>query len=250
MQRIKTLTFVAFATLTLASCKTTFYPSTANTSLYRIDQSIEADSNIVQYYIPFKAQMEKEMNRQIGYSEKFLSKNRTEGEFLAGNFFADAILAIGKEFDPEARLSLATKGGIRSEIKQGPITIGTIFEMMPFENAITILELSGKDMITLSNFIAKTGGQPIAGCSIVIKDDKPEEFLIQGQPIDLNKTYKLVTYDYLANGGDYIDGIQSPIKRVDTPLRVREALIQYVEGITKQGKNINTELDGRVKIIK
>ena len=250
MQSIKSLSLLALASLCMVGCKTTYYPSATENSLYRIDHSIEADSAIVNYYIPFKLQMEKEMNRQIGYSKNFLSKNRSEGEFLAGNFFADAMLAIGKSIDPQAQIAIATKGGIRSEIKQGPITIGSMFEMMPFENAITILELSGKDILTLANFIAKTGGQPIAGCTIVIKDGMPQEFFIQGQPVDLDKSYKLVTYDYLANGGDYIDGIQSPIKRTDTPTLVRDALIKYVEGLTKQGKNINTTLDGRIKIIK
>ncbi len=250
MQSIKSLSLIALTSLSMVGCKVTYHPSASENSLYRIDHTIEADSAIVNYYTPYKIQMEKEMNRQIGYSENFLSKNRSEGEFLAGNFFADAILAIGQGIDPQAQISIATKGGIRSEVKQGPITIGSMFEMMPFENAITILELSGKDIMTLANFVAKTGGQPIAGCSIVIKDGKVEEFLIQGQPIDLNKSYKLITYDYLANGGDYIEGIQSPIKRSDTTILVRKALIKYVEELTKQGKNINTTLDGRIKIIK
>lgn len=189
------------------------------------------------------------MNKIIGYSTNFLNKSRAGAESLAGNFFADALLAMGKKLDPEVQMSIATKGGIRSEVKQGPITIGSMFELMPFENTVTILELSAKDITILANFIAKTEGQPISGFTLNIKDGKPIDLRIGGKKLDLSRTYKLVTYDYLANGGDHIEGLSSPIKRTNSNIRVREGLIDYVKSETEKGKNINTQLDGRVKNI-
>lgn len=190
------------------------------------------------------------MNRQIGFSETYLSKSNSEPESLIGNFFAGALLDIGKKIDPEVQLAIATKGGIRTEIKQGAITVGGIFELMPFENVISILELKGSDILELCTFIAKTSGQPIAGFTMDIQDGKPVNINIDGQPLDINKTYKLATYDYLANGGDYIQGILNPIKRFNSDKTVRAELIEYIEGLTKNGQKINTQLDGRIKIIK
>ncbi|TCV13988.1 5'-nucleotidase-like protein [Sphingobacterium alimentarium] len=236
--------------ITFTNCSTPKIASLQSADIYRIDSTITQDSSIVNYYRPFKEKMEQEMNRVIGHTTNSLTKSRSEAEFTAGNFFVDAMLAIGQRIDPTAQISLATKGGIRSEVDKGPITVGNIFELMPFENAISILELSGQDINTLLHFIAKTGGQPIGGMTMKIKDQQPFDVMIQGQPFDINKTYKLVTYDYLANGGDYVEGLTSPLKRVDTGIIVRNGLIDYIEQLTKEGKSINTTLDGRVKIIK
>lgn len=250
MRLFQNLSVIALVALTMMSCRTaqqSIQPQVVN---YRIDSTMTKDSSIVHYYLPFKQQMEKEMNRQIGYSNHFLNKSRTEPEFLAGNFFTDAMLSVAKKIDPSVQIAIATKGGIRAELKQGPITVGSIFEMMPFENSITILELKGSDILVLANYIAKTGGQPISGFTLKIKDENPLDILIEGKPIHPDSTYKLVTYDYLANGGDYIVGISNPIKRTNTSILVRTALIEYVQELTKAGKNVNTKLDGRVTIIK
>lgn len=245
-------TFILFyATLSLlVGCKTNYLPQVTYANNIVVDNTIPADSAIIAFYTPYKAQLEKEMNKQIGYSNHYLTKVRSQPEFLAGNFFAEAMLHVAKQIDPQTTIALATKDGIRAEVKEGPITVGAMFELMPFENTITILELKGSDILELCDFIAKTGGQPIAGFTMKIKDEKPLDITIAGEPLDLKKTYKLVTYDYLANGGDYIKGIVNPIQRINTPYTVREQLIKYVEELTSKGQNVNTQLDGRITILK
>lgn len=249
--RSYTKIFALFVTvITLTNCSTTRLTLQNETHTYKIDNSIAEDTTIVNYYLPFKQQLENEMNRVIGYTESNLVRNPSQPESTAGTFFAEALLEIGKSIDPTAQIAIATKFGIRADIKQGNVTVGNIFELMPFENAITILELSGNDLQTLANFIAKTNGQPLAGMTMEIEQNKPKAIIIQGEPFDVNKTYKLVTYDYLANGGDYIEGLDNPVNRKDSGIIVRKGLIEYVEQLTKEGKTINTQLDGRVKIIK
>lgn len=234
--------------LGMSSCKTQLLPKVSEKTMYPIDQSISADTAIVSYYLPFKAQLESEMNRVIGFSDVHLNKNR-EAQSLVGNFFADALLAEGKKIDSDVVASFSTKGGIRAELKAGNITIGNVFEIMPFENALTVVELSSTDMRNLGKFVAKTGGQPVAGLQISIKGDQLQELLVDGKPLDPTKTYKLVTYDYLANGGDYVDFLQNPIQRVDHKQRVREALIAYITALTNKGKHIQAQIDGRVRKI-
>ena len=73
-------------------------------------------------------------------------------------------------------------------------------------------------------------------------------FKIKGQPIDDNKLYKLVTYDYLANGGDNLTLLTQSVSRINYPQRMREGLIEYVSQLTKEGKEVNAVLDGRIKI--
>ncbi|MCA5005747.1 5'-nucleotidase C-terminal domain-containing protein [Sphingobacterium sp. WQ 366] len=215
-----------------------------------MDNSITADTSIVNYYIPFKQKLESEMNRVIGYSDNHLTRTRIDAESLAGNFFVDAMLEIGKSIDPNTQIAFANKFGIRADLQKGNITVGNIFELMPFENYFTILEISGNDLLTLIQYIAKTNGQPIAGITLEIKDGQAMNIKINKESIDSTKTYKIITYDYLANGGDYVVGLSNPLHRNDTGILVRFGLIDYIEKLTKAGKTINTELDGRVKNIK
>lgn len=234
--------------LLLYSCKTQLQPTISKDRYYLIDATYSTDSTIVDYYSPFKKQLEAEMNRVIGFSDALLTKNRG-AESLVGNFFTDAMLWKGQQLDPAVQVSFATKGGIRSELKSGDITVGHIFEMMPFENVVSILTLKGTDMLRWAEYMARTGGQPVSGISLIIKDKQVQEFLIQGKPVDPQAEYKLVTYDYLANGGDYVDCFDKLVERKDYSQRVRETLMEYVADKTKQGKHIQAILDGRVRII-
>ncbi|WP_245893663.1 5'-nucleotidase C-terminal domain-containing protein [Sphingobacterium gobiense] len=240
--------FLSVAIL-LSSCKTQLYHQVNNGRYYQIDTTIVADSSILAYYAPYKEQLEIEMNRVIGFAAKELPRGGG-AQSLLGNFFADALLWKGQQLDPEVQASFATKGGIRADLRAGDITVGNIFEIMPFENAVTILTLSGGDMLRWAEYMATTGGQPVSGIQLVIEDKKVKEFLIQGKPVDLAATYKLATYDYLANGGDYVSCFDNPIARSDHPQRIRETLMEYVISRTTQGKNIQAQLDGRVQIIR
>ncbi|MGV6943628.1 5'-nucleotidase C-terminal domain-containing protein [Sphingobacterium kyonggiense] len=244
------LLFLLVGLLSLSSCKTTYYQATvSNKQMLSIDSKIVEDTAISNYIAPYRQQLEAKMNEVIGTSKENMIQNRNLPETLLGNFFTDAMVNIGRNIDPQVDFSMATKDGIRSSIKAGDITVGTVFEFMPFENLLVILELKGSDILRLADFIAETNGQPISNAQIVIKDKKLIDFKIAGKAIDPNKTYKLITYDFVANGGDHVRGLDKPVKSVTTKQLVREGLIEYIQGLTKAGKQVESKLDGRVKII-
>lgn len=234
----------------ISGCKTTHWQkNNYQPTKLAIDQHIEPDSSFTNYIAPYKQRLQAQMDTVIGQTAQMLPRSTVNGQSLAGNFFADALLALGKVLDPEVSCALGTQGGIRVDIAQGDIQVGKVFELMPFENSITVLTLSGEDLLVLGKFIAKTNGQPVAGMSVTIKDQQLVSMKIQDKPVDKNKTYKLVTYDYLANGGDNIEGIGTPVARLDTSMRVREGLIAYIESLSKQGKQVNAQRDERIIIV-
>lgn len=234
------------------SCRTAQLPTAApyQAHLYAVNTNIAEDPEIVAYIAPFKAELDAKMNEVIGRSAQLLKRIPENGQSLAGNFFADALLVLGRRIDPTIAISIGTKDGIRSDISEGDITVGNIFELMPFENYLTILELSGEDMLSLAKFIAKTNGQPVAGMEITIKNQELVDLIIDDKPFDIENTYKVLTYDYLANGGDRIEGLSSPISRADTDVLVREGLIDYINQLNGEGKKIDANRDGRVQILK
>lgn len=243
------LPFLLLSIITyMGGCAPVFFiPSDQNHSQYEISAEIPSDPKIENYIAPFKDSLESVMNTVIGHSEQRLTKPGSQSETLLGNFFTEALLHEGRKLDPDIDFSFGTTGGLRIELPKGDLTVGNIFELMPFENSLVILELSSEKVEQLAQFIAASNGQPLAGMTLEIKNGKAQNIRTGGQPIKKDQVYKLLTYDYLANGGDNVKGLNDPISRVDLPQKVRETLLEHIEGLTKQGQSINTRLDGRVK---
>src|SRR5690606_882792 len=208
--------FIGILSLGVTSCSRYFVPQ--DKAVYteiQIDSQLTEDPTYIRFYAPYKAQLEAEMSQVIGHTDVALTKPADVPETRLGNFFTDALLAEGKKHDPAAEISFGTKGGLRIELQKGDITIGNLFELMPFENEMVLLELSGKSVLQLAQFIAASGGQPVSGMRMKIRNNKPTDITIAGKPLEDSRTYKLITYDYLANGGDNARGLGEPVSRVD-----------------------------------
>src|SRR5690606_8175015 len=106
---------------------------------------------------------------------------------------------------------------------------------------------TGEKVQQLAHFIAATGGQHESGIRMEIDHGLATTIRMGGKPIGPNQTYKLATYDYLANGGDNSRGLDDPISRTNLGIKVREALIDYFFYKQKTAYDINTQLDGRIK---
>ena len=133
-------------------------------------------------------------------------------------------------------------GGLRSTLPKGEITKGMIFELMPFENELVILELGSDDYIQLLQYITKRGGEPFAGVNIIM-DEKGS---VLSQSLDLNGgKIRVLTSDYLANGGDKMSFFKGK-KQKKVGIKLRDAIINYC--ISKE--NISSKLDNRLSIAK
>ena len=216
---------------------------------YGIDAQGGEDSSVVKYYLPYKEKMQAEMSRVIGQTDQALTKP-SDPETLMGNYFADAMLTEGLKKDSTIQFTLSTKGGLRTTFPKGDITVSHVFELMPFENEMVTLKLSGENVQQVIDFIAKKDGEPISGMRMKIKNGVAYDVTIAGQPFDITKTYNLLTYDYLADGGDELECLRNPIERKEINKKVREALLDNINDLTRQGKKITAQLDGRIVIVK
>jgi 2',3'-cyclic-nucleotide 2'-phosphodiesterase (5'-nucleotidase family) len=121
-----------------------------------------------------------------------------------------------------------------------------MFELMPFENMLSVLTLSGAQVVEFANGLAYWRGEPVAGISFRIETVGGERvarnILIGGAPVELEAEYRMVTNDYLANGGEAPDPIHEPLARLDLPILLRDAFIDYV----RERGVIHAELEGRI----
>jgi 2',3'-cyclic-nucleotide 2'-phosphodiesterase (5'-nucleotidase family) len=99
----------------------------------------------------------------------------------------------------------------------------------------------------LLDIFALEGGQGISGVRMEIKDGKAANVLIQGKPIENDKLYSIATNDFLAGGNDRMIPLATPVKRVDTGLKIRNLIMEYVIRETQEGRKIQSKLDGRIR---
>ncbi len=206
------------------------------------------DSSVYEIILPYKEKLTGEMNTILGESETSLERGNPESKL--GNFVSMACMTeSAKIYYPkdgrQADFAFFNNGGLRRPLPAGKITRGDVFELMPFENELVVLTIDGEHVEKIFNFIASKNGAPIDGARFQIKDSKAKNIIIQNIPLDTTKTYKVLTSDYLANGGDSYDFLKD-IPREYVNLKVRDALIQYISIQGKQGKKISVLLDGRI----
>ncbi len=240
------------AIILITGCKQKVNIKNISGSLIKVDSTLVADTILANYVDPFREDIDKQMNRVIGYSEKELVAYFPESPL--SNFVSDIIQERAHDYlkannaDTLPLITLMNIRGLRASLPQGEIAVRNVFEVMPFENQIVVLTLSGKNIKEFFEHISATNGEGISGARLEIKDKKIKKLTIGDKPLDVNKIYYLATSDYLANGGDYFSMIINPIKREMIGSKIREAIIEYIEGLSDNGDKAVCEIDGRVKI--
>jgi 2',3'-cyclic-nucleotide 2'-phosphodiesterase (5'-nucleotidase family) len=207
------------------------------------------DSAVYYMIEPYRKDMTAKMDGVIGETEMVLQKAQPEG--LLGNFVADACMNIAmKYYYPydygKIDFCMLNNGGLRAPLPLGKITRKNIFEVMPFENALTVLTLKGETLEKLFRFVAVKGGVPVSGLKMQIKDTSVVNVEVQGEVFDTQKVYRMVTSDYLANGGDGLFFLSEALKREDLSMKVRDALLEYINNLTKEAKKISARIEGRI----
>lgn len=206
-----------------------------------------ADKSMAAYIAPIKQHLDGEMNQVIGESVQEMRSGKPES--LLSNWNADVYRESGADFLKQpVDLAVINMGSLRSSIPKGKLTVGNIFEQMPFENELVVLWLKGSEVNKLLQIFALEGGQGVSGVRFEIKDKKAVNITINGQPLNEEKTYILATNDYLAAGNDRMTPLTNHTKRVETGWKIRNILMEKVIRETRKGNKIQSALDGRIKI--
>ena len=172
------------------------------------------------------------------------------GSFVTDGIRARAEAKLGKPIT----LAIVNAGGLRkNEISAGDLRASDIFELLPFENALVVLEINGAQLLKLLP-VAARDAQSGARIQFKWNDQNRAEFISgklvddagREQEIDPEKIYTIVTIDYLLNlnSGAYALLHEAKTK---TPLNItlRDAMMDYVKSETAAGRNIRPVVDGR-----
>lgn len=206
-----------------------------------------SDKSYNAYLQPFKQKVDGEMNEVIGQAAETMKGHAPES--LLSNISADIYLQTATDFQGEnVDIAIVNLGGLRTVVPAGDITVRKVFELMPFENELVLLWLKGDKLNELLQYFAGMGGEGVSGLRMEIKDGKAVNITINDKPLDPTKVYSIVTNDYLAGGNDKMVQLAQAEKRVNTGIKVRTMLLNYIKNETKKGNKIQSKLDGRIKI--
>lgn len=244
----KTNTLLTLVICLITSCQTP-KPEIITCEIRPITVSPTTDVDMEKLIAPYKKIKDTDMNVVIGYSDQHMQSGLPEA--LLNNFVANAMLVYANSIKP-TDIAITNLGGLRNDLPKGDITIGDIMQIMPFDNAIVFLELTGEDTEKLCHAIAQKGGEVVAGISLKIekeqKQAKAKNILIQGKPIDKKRTYRLITTDYLSFGNDHLEPLAQHIS-METPNQLlRDVLINYIVTETKAGHHIHSSLKHQIYV--
>jgi 2',3'-cyclic-nucleotide 2'-phosphodiesterase (5'-nucleotidase family) len=225
----------------------------ARATLKSVDSTLPDDPSVdkmLEVYAP----RVKALNEVIGKLKGDLAKGGI-GVGSMGNFVADAIrdraqVKLGKP----VLLAITNSGGLRkNSIPEGDLKVSDIFEVLPFENALVSLDLTGEQLLRFINVVLSNRDAQSGALIIFRNNDQKVNELVsvklrrdgEEKEIDPKATYSIVTIDYLVKrGGDYAI-LQEGKNMLPLNITLRDAVIEYVRAETAAGRVITNTLDGR-----
>lgn len=212
-----------------------------------------------------KKQMKKVTNRVVCRSEYMLKILDEAGEYLvrysetnAGDIVTDAY-----RYMTGADVAFTNAGGLRNELSAGDLTYGDFIKFLPYDNCLTVVEAKGITIVKMLflttskmgydngdfpqcsgiRYKIHTGVHAITDIEVLNSEGKYE-------PIDLDRTYRLVTIDYCVSGGGFARAFENCKVLTKTNIHYRDAVVEYVEEALKGVIDIRySKPQGRITVV-
>ncbi|GAB4282011.1 MAG: bifunctional metallophosphatase/5'-nucleotidase [Candidatus Rifleibacteriota bacterium] len=219
-------------------------------ALVTMDQNIAQDESIKAEAEGLWQQIQEKVNIPVGITTNYLNGDRTcirTGETNLGNLVADCILDT-----VNAEIALINGGGIRSSIATGTITIGDCLNVLPFDNYLIKMEMSGATLIKIFDQVREAmiketgfGGFLQVSRGLEVRYYKNMvQVTFNGIPVEPDHTYTIATNDFLSGGGNGLTAFMEAFQAESTGVLAADAFIKYI----KEHKLISAHEEGRIKV--
>jgi 2',3'-cyclic-nucleotide 2'-phosphodiesterase (5'-nucleotidase family) len=194
-------------------------------------QAVVVDPEVKQIVDAAIARTGKLRNDPLGVTVTAAIWKAYDKECPLGNLFTDLMLAA----QPQADVALTNGGGLRADLPAGKLTFGQVFEAMPFDNRFALVDVQGKHLrrmisnnLTRAGAIHSWGG--VTASARCVDHELKVDILVKGKPLVDDKSYKLVTSDFLASGTQGVIGrLKLPVGAVKTTeVIIRDAMVEVL----------------------
>jgi 5'-nucleotidase / UDP-sugar diphosphatase len=198
----------------------------ASATLVPVDAEAAPDAKTAEVIAGWKTKLDHALGGPIGFSKAGLEQDSAEmASFLT--------TALRERFKTD--VALLNRKVVRQGLPPGPITSATLYDLIPFENEIVTLKLTGEQLLgAAGNTQARFAGIRAKGDGFV--DAK-------GAPLDSKKTYSVATIDYLYLGGDGFRLHEADPAPTQTRVSIQKALAEWTAGKkSDEKKPLETQL--------
>lgn len=203
-------------------------------------EGVQPDPSIVTLLEPFEAKLNAGLQHVLGHAVGDLSLSTAEESHI-GNLMADSVRA-----KTGTTIALINAADAQAGIRKGPITSRTLFEVLPSENTLVTMRLSGAQI----KRVLGRGVMSVSGVRVKLDVTKPEgkrllsARLENGTPIRDKDFYSVTTNDSLLMGGDGYTEFADGVDVEDTGILMRDALGEHIARLG----TIQPRLDGRIQV--
>lgn len=246
--RLSFLSLGLLSVVLLGSCaRQQAHITAVETSMIEVNSTLDAiqDSDYLAYLQPIKENLESQLNVKLGYAPEEMLRDRRDSKLL--NWSCDVLADCARKYyDGEVDFAVVNAGGLRCDWAAGDITFRSVFELMPFDNELVILTLSGAELYELAeNCVAQDGQGVSKEFHVTGLNRQVEQVLLNGQPIEHERQYHVATSDYLSGGADGLSALTHFSDRVMTGKKIRDLYIEYIA----EHPTVEAKLDNRMVII-
>ncbi len=215
----------------------------------------------------YKKRVDAVLNEKVGTAVVDLDgENVRRRETNLGNFISDVMRSVSG-----AEATLINGGGIRASIKKGTIRVKDVYSVLPFDNYIVAIKLTGNEIReALEHGVSGVeGGEgrfpQVSGITFEYspsekRGSRIKAIFVEGKPIDPDQEYIVATNDFLAAGGDgyrsFEKAVQSSgdfsmmggtmkgekVVSIDSGRWLRDVVVEYI----KEKKKIAPRIEGRI----
>lgn len=249
----KALSFGLLMAIALTACKSHYEVVSVERSRILVDSRYDQrpDAEAAAFLAPYKHQVDSINGPVMGHSAKYMTAQRPEGTL--SNLLADIMVWAGNHYQEKPDFGVYNMGGIRAALPKGTVTYGDILDIAPFENKIAFTTLSGKDVLELFSQMAIVGGEGVSHSVrlVITKDGHLVSASINGEPVDPERDYRIVTIDYLLSGSDKMGAFKKG-RNMNSPKDVsnnsRFVIMDYFKDKEAKGELVDAEIEGRITV--
>ena len=220
-----------------------------------IDASVPEDARVKELLEPYFDELKKDVQLDlvVGYAPHTIKRVGMDGgDSGLGNIVTES---MWKRQSIETDFAMTNTTGMRADMYQGPVTVEDMYNIFPWQNTITKMYLSGRDVIELFDYAARrsqtrgcvsqvqlAGARVELFCGPCTESSRPKDWpqaretdkacaqkiLIDGQDVRKDAQYELATNNYIAQGGSGFYMLKANTTQHDTGINMRNALIDYI----------------------
>lgn len=193
-------------------------------------QKMGSDPQIKEILARYEDRVGKKMNQVLGHSPRIF-KRKFDRESALGDWAADCL-----RFWTKTNIAFQNSGGLRADLPKGPVTWRDIFDLMPFDNYITTMSLTGAQVreILEQGVSGNQGMIQVSGIRFNYDPRAPlkrrvKDIWVDHRPLASSASYSAATLNFLAQGGDGYKTFLKGRNSSTQPTLVRDIFAQCAE---------------------